>query len=160
MHEKRVELLKTHDHRGARKSFTLIELLLLIGLTILIAGLSLPFYSTFVVRNYLKTTSSSLVQTIEKAQNFAQSGRRNAQWGVYINAPHYILFKGTNYAGRDTAFDEVYDIPQSVNVSGISEITFDHIRGETANTGSITLSVSNGDTVVIQIDSSGIQSVQ
>lgn len=142
------------------KGFTLIELLLLIAIIAIIAGLSMPFYSNYVVRGHLKNTSASLVSSIEKAQSYTKSGRLNDQWGVYISGSTFTLYKGSSFTARDTNFDESYDIPGSLIPSGLSEITFDHLRGETSNTGSITITATNGDTITIQVDSSGIQSVE
>lgn len=142
-----------------KNGFTLLELLLVIALVALIAGLSIPFYSNFIVRNYLNTSSSSLVQTVEKAQNYAKSGKQDATWGVYMTSSDYTLYKGTSYAARDTNLDELYTFPSGIAHGGLTEIHFDHLRGETTNTGVITLTATNGASTTIQINSSGIESI-
>ena len=100
------------------KGFTLIEVVVvLIVLTILISIPISSFYSTQKKSN-LDNGTQEFVSALKLAQNRTLSSENNSQYGVYLDTlvyPHkYILFKGVSYATRDTAYDQIYYLSQSL----------------------------------------------
>lgn len=138
-----------------KKGFTLIELLIVIALISLLGSLSVPFYNTFLVRNFLENKTSELTHTIKKAQNYTVSGKESSQWGVYMSQDSFVLYKGLSYISRDVNFDEQYSFPATLSLSGLTEINFAKLRGETSNTGTINVIANNGESHIITINKTG-----
>lgn len=139
-----------------RSGFTLIELLLSIALIGIIAGISLPVYVSFQTRNELATTTSTVVDTLRRAQNYARTGMNDSQWGVSIQANSLVLFKGSTYASRDMTMDEVSTLPGSVVASGLGEVVFSKMLGAPTVTGSVVLASSTGDTKTMTVNNKGM----
>ncbi len=77
-----------------RKSFTLIEVLLVIAILGIIAGLSSPFLITFKTEQDLNSTTEEVVSVLKKAREKAINGEKDSLWGVNFSQPfQYILFR-------------------------------------------------------------------
>lgn len=143
------------------KSFTVLEFILSIALIAIIAGLALPVYQSFQVKNNLNTTVNSVVQNLRRANGMAESVDGDSAWGLKILTGNMVLFRGTSYSGRDPIFDETlnfegtFQIVSTLNPSGGDEIVFTKFTGETPNTGTLTLTNQNGDNRNITINSKG-----
>jgi len=108
------------------KSFTLLEILLVIGiisiLLVFIVPLSLDFYKS----QQLEAQTQSVIQTLRRAQSKAMAMELDSPFGIYFGTSNYTLFKGSFYSdpGRDLQYDEIFDLPEIINVSGLNEIVF------------------------------------
>lgn len=138
--------------------FTLMEGLLSIAVIAIIGGISIPIYQSFQVRNDLDIAIVSTVQTLRRAQVLAQAVDGDTSWGISVLSGSIILFKGASYAARDTAFDEVFEVPASITPSGLSEIVFTKFTGLPQTTGTITLTSNANETRTITINTKGIVS--
>jgi hypothetical protein len=119
------------------KGITLFEVITTIAIfTLLIAFLSYR-------EREFDVHSKSIVQSLRRAQLQSMVGEKESSFGLYFEANYYILFKGNSYSGRDSAFDEVFELPADFLVSGISEIVFSKIKGIPSDTGDIILSSGN-----------------
>lgn len=137
-----------------KKAYTLIELLVSIGLIGLIAGISLPIFSNFQYRNELDASVNITVRALKSAQTFAQSGLNDSVWGVRVNANTVTVFKGNTYSTRDVSFDNTYTFPLNLSTSGISEITYSKLYGIPSTTGSLNL-FDNSNSRQISINAKG-----
>lgn len=147
--------------------FTLLELIIGIGILVIILAISIPSIISLQRRPLVNNTSEEVMNTLKLAQNKALSSEGNSQYGVYFNTtadPHqYILFKGSSYALRDTAFDQIYSISSetefyAINIGGGNEIVFDRLTGTTQNPGDISLrlKMDNSQTKTINVDGFGV----
>ena len=127
------------------KGFTLLEVLLSIGLITVLAGLSLPVYQALQNRNDLDITAVTVAQTLRRAQLLSQAMDGDTSWGISIQTGSITLFRGTSYAARDTSFDEVFDVPTSITQSGVGEVVFAKFTGMPQTTGTITLTSSTNE---------------
>lgn len=137
------------------KGFTLLEMLLSIAAIAVIAGISVPVYQSFQVRNDLDVAAVTIVQTSRRAQALAQAVDGDTSWGIRMQSGSIVMFKGASYAGRDAAFDEIFQVPTSIVPSGVSEIVFTKFSGHPQTTGSITLSSNTNETRNIAINAKG-----
>jgi prepilin-type N-terminal cleavage/methylation domain-containing protein len=140
------------------RGFTLIEMLLSVGIIALLAGLTTPVYQSFNNRNELDITAQSLASALRRAQVYARSVHGDSQWGVEIQSGAITLFKGSVFASRDTTYDEVSVISSSTAVTGTSEILFAKLSGAPASTGSVTLTDINNEVRTVTINAKGMVS--
>jgi type II secretory pathway pseudopilin PulG len=111
------------------EGFTIIELLMTIGLVFLFAILTLPigidFYKNQMVRDLTKELESSL----RNVQAAALTNRGDSNAGIKIKSGEYIIFEGNSYQGRRPALDIIRPYPGGVEISGLSEVVFQKETG-------------------------------
>lgn len=136
------------------KGFTLVEMLLSMACIGLLAGISLPVWNQFLTRSDRQSTTRNLVSALRRGSMYSRQVRGDSQWSVRLTSTSATLYKGTDFATRDQAFDEVITYPAPVTGTGLTDVVFTKLTGETANTGSVTLSSNNGtDTITINAKS-------
>lgn len=138
-----------------KAGFTLLEVLLSVAAIAIIAGISIPFYQSFQVRNDLDITANTWVQTLRRAQVLSQSVDGDTTWGVKVQSASLTLFKGASYAARATSSDEVFNVPTSITPSGITEVVFNKFSGFPQTTGTTTLTASTAEIRIININAKG-----
>ncbi|NQT50350.1 type II secretion system protein [Candidatus Kuenenbacteria bacterium] len=139
------------------KGFTLIEITTVIAIMIIIAGVTIPFYTYFQTFSVLESSKSEVVQLIRLTQEKAKSGFNNSNHGVYFNSAQYTLYQGNSYADREQAQDQIHQLPQNIAFSGLGEINFTTKTSLPSNNGDINLThqvTSNVET--ISINSEGL----
>jgi len=153
--------------RQVAKGFTLLELLVVVGILIILAGIIISNIGFFREESQLNNLAGEVINILRLAQNKTLASEQASSWGVYFSTttdPHqYTLFKGGNYASRDTSFDEIRKLPKAIIISEIdladggSEVVFDRIVGTTKQPGSITLELKtdSAKNKVIHIEGSG-----
>lgn len=139
-----------------RRGFTLLEVLLVVGILGMIAGVSIPMYRKYQVRNDLDLTAQQITQALGRAQLLARSGRGASAWGLHV--PSGTIFAGASHGSRNSAFDEAYPFPPTITPSGLSEVSFSPIDGAPNATGTIVLQAITGDrrTISITLTEEGI----
>lgn len=138
------------------EGFTFLEILLSIAILSLLATISLPIYQSLQTRNDLDIATVGIVQTLRRAQILAQSVDGDMSWGVQMQAGDFTLFKGDSYATRDQNFDEIFEMPQHIISTGISEIVFSKFTGLPFSTGAIILTSNNNETRNIILNTKGV----
>lgn len=146
--------MKTHTKKG----FTLLELLLAVVIMSLLAGLSVPIYQSFQVRNDLDVAAAAVAQDLRRAQMLSEAVDGDVGWGVHVQSGSIRVFKGTVYATRDSAFDEVFDIPTSITATGTQEFIFSRLTGEPQATGTLIFNSTTNETRMISVNSKGVVS--
>lgn len=139
-----------------KNGFTLLEILLVIGVVVILAGISMPIYQSFQVKADLGASAQSLVQNLRQAWIFSKAMKNDSSWGIYLETGKIVLFKGSSYASRDSSFDEETVISDSISLSGMNEIVFSKLSGLPQTTGSMTLTSSDNSTSTIIINSQGM----
>lgn len=136
--------------------FTLIEVLLSVAIIGMLAGLSLPVYESFARRNDLDITTVGVAGAIRRAEAYSRAVRADSTWGIKFQASDVTLYKGSTYAGRDSAFDETIDVPDTVTVSGLSEVQFAKLSGMPTSTGSVIFTSTTNDTRTVALNAKGM----
>lgn len=139
-----------------QSGFTLLELLLSVTIITMLAGVGLPVYESFVRRNDLDQTTTSVVALLRRAQTYATGVNGDSAWGVSFSASSATLFKGTSFGGRDTNFDETVPMPASLTQSGLSEVQFAKFTATPSTTGSVTLTSTINDARTITLNAKGM----
>lgn len=136
------------------KGFTLLEILLALGILAAIFAAGLPLLTNVYLGFQLNAESDNLIGVLRKAQSLAFANQNQSAYGVEILENQYVVFKGGSYATRDPAFDEKFAKPSGIFISGLSEIVFTPLSGVPDRTGNFNL--SNGrQTLSIQINEEG-----
>lgn len=141
------------------KGFTLLETLLVILIIVFLAALIFPLGLDFYKNQQLQTHSQQILQTLRRAQSKAMAGEQDSSFGVYFDNDNnkYILFKGNSYPTRDSQYDEVFDLPAIIAISGLPdppEIIFSKLEGKPNWAGNVILN-SGGLTQAISINEIG-----
>lgn len=140
---------------STNKGFTLLEILLSVAAIAVIAGISIPIYQSFQVRNDLDIAATTYAQTLRRAQILAQAVDGDMPWGVNIIAGSITLFRGTSYLARESTLDEVFNIPAGITPSGVTEVVFTKFTGLPQTTGALLLTWNTNETRTITINSRG-----
>jgi prepilin-type N-terminal cleavage/methylation domain-containing protein len=140
-------------NRG-QSGFTLVELLLVMGIFVVIMGFTAPVALDFLTRTDLSTSRDQAKSAIRRAFQRARSSEGDSAWGVRVQPSKITIYKGNNFATRDQAYDEVSSISPTINFSGITDISFQKMSGTPSTTGNLSLSSSAG-TRTLSINSEG-----
>jgi Tfp pilus assembly protein FimT len=107
------------DRTDRSRGFTIVELLLVIGLTAILAGMVAPVYGGLQASAQIGDVSSSLVQNLRLARQKSISGYNGSSYGVRLNKPaanQYIVYQGADYDGRTSNYDETITFGSTVSI--------------------------------------------
>jgi len=137
----------------AHKGFTAIETLLTLGIIAVTAGMSIPLYRTYQVRNDLDIAVEQAKHALERAQVLARAGQNDSLWGY--EAVEGVLFQGESFEVRESQADETYIVPGGITVSGLTEVVFQRVSGEPVAAGEMFFEAANGERRSVTIDEGG-----
>jgi len=140
----------------AIRGFTFIEVIIVIAVLGIIVGLGIPFYQSFQVSSQLDNTTQQLIQTLRRAQLKATASENFSDFGVHFELQSFTLFQGSTYSPIDS-LNEVYDLTSVLSISSGPgpDVVFARVDGTTSNTGSVTITTSNGESSIITINGLG-----
>lgn len=144
--------------------FTLIELIIVVGIFLLLAALVVPALVFFKSQSILDFTAQEIVNTLRLAQNKTLSSEGATSFGVYFTTNQFILFKGAVY-DVGSSDNEIHNLDTTLRISEInlsgSQVIFDRLSGTTANSGSLKIELVQDSTKnrYVYIDSSGTVSL-
>lgn len=133
---------------------TLIELLLTIALIAILAAVAAPLGSRSFIAQQQAATASMLRSSLSKAQTQAMGIRNDTSWGVCLTGDTIRLYSGSCGA---PGISEDYTIPDSITVTGLSDVTFDAVRGAPSVALSINIASTSDSTTVSMNDTGMIE---
>jgi len=143
------------------KGFTLLEVVVVVALVVIIATTSFTIQGSILVDTNVDTKTREVVEMLKLAQLRSISRYKDSQWGVYFQVnpgdDRFIVYKGSSYATRNTAYDMILNLSTNLSFSNItfsgSEVNFAKITGKTTQTGSVQIVPTQGNTVTISVNS-------
>src|SRR3989344_6545863 len=131
---------KTSDRNNA---FTLIEIIITVGILVTLVGLTMPFTIQFYRRYEIVAERNLMLSLLRQARTMSFSGNGSADHGVHIASTSYsyTLFEGPSYAARDQSKDQTFDMANSIVFSGPGDIVFKYLS---ARTSSVSFTFDNG----------------
>ncbi len=126
-----------------RTGFTLIEIIVVMGIIAILAGFGYPMYSAVRASASMVATTESVEQAVRQAHGYAMAMKNGAPWGTYVGAGTVVVFSGATYASRDTSKDVTYVLDSGLVVSGTTEYDFAAVTGRPTSAGSTTLTIVN-----------------
>jgi len=123
--------IKLKNNQG-RKGFTLLELMLVIGLMVIFATLTIPYGMDFYRSRAVEEQTRTISNILSRAQSHAITGKEDSNWGVmfFHEQGEYVFFKGVRYSERDTVYDQTFKSSGGVSTEGITEIVFEKNTGD------------------------------
>ena len=150
------------------KGFTLVELILIIGISAMLVTGIMVSYSKFYLSNQLQDANTQIKQALKQAREYSVSGYFNSSYGVHFSSNNtsnnYIIYKGSSFAERDQPFDRISEINKNISFAsttlsaakGVYEINFSKNYGAPDNYGDIEILNNNsGESNTIDINSLG-----
>ncbi len=149
------------------KGFTAIELLVVIGIAILLASLSIATFVSLSDYQSIDKNADVVESYLLRARNQTINSKDNAQYGIKFASTTVTLFQGTSYNAASTT-NVVYNISEKVTLSslnltgGTTTVYFMSITGKPSATGTAVYRLNNGasSTKSIIIYGSGLAEVQ
>lgn len=123
------------------KGFTLLEIVLVIGICVILLAVGLPMTFDLYYRASFESEYNLLTSALQQARSLAIINNNQANHGVYVGTNGYVVFQGASYAGRTVSQDRVYPRATQVTVSGATELVFTALSGSVASTS---LSLTDG----------------
>lgn len=148
--------------KSLSRGFSLVEILAVVTIISILAGVVLLSTFNFRERIILTTESERLVSLIREARTRTTSGYNDANYGVHFEADEVTIFSGSSYvAGAGS--NEVAVLDSQVELSDIDlatgafDLTFNSLSGRASTNGTLTLSLVASSSVakVITINEAG-----
>jgi prepilin-type N-terminal cleavage/methylation domain-containing protein len=126
------------------RGFTLIEVIIVIGIISILGGLSLFIDLNSYRGDAFRAERAALVTALQTARADALNNINENRHGVAIHPSGYngyIIFEGDSYASSTHLLDEKMESSYSVDISSTSpsEIVFDQLSGNANYDGNIVL---------------------
>jgi len=120
-------------------AFTLVEILVVIGVLILIFSISFPYFGRFRRDFELNDTTEKIISVLRLARSKTLGSLEASQYGVYFGEDRYVLFKGSSF--QEENIHESYDLPRGLEFEETDEkeVLFEKINGTVLDPGSISL---------------------
>jgi len=144
-----------------QKGFTLLELLISVGIITLIGAASLAsFINSRNIRD-LAASGQNVISIIKLAQSKTLAGENNNLWGVHLEQSKFTLFEGATYAGAIST--QAHLLPPNIKIANIAlagggpDVLFQKLTGKTTKNGTFDLQVKSDGSqkFSITVDSSG-----
>lgn len=125
-----------------KKGFTLIEVLIVVGIAAGIFALSAPYSLNFYHTQLINDAQSNIVDALQRARHNAVLQKNDSKFGVKLSdsSHNYTIFQGNTYDTRVTAQDETVPVISDITLTtGLSEVVFNKLTGVPSATGTINL---------------------
>jgi type II secretory pathway pseudopilin PulG len=145
------------------KGFTMIEILLVVGIAVSIFFLSAPFGLNFYRTQVVEETQDNINTALQRARHNAILQKNDSSFGVKFNTTlgSYTIFQGISFAERVTDQDEIFYLPAGITleVPDGEEIVFSKLTGTPNSSGVGSISINlNGVIKTITVDENGLLS--
>ncbi len=114
-----------------RWGFTLVELIVAVGIFSMVVIIGLPASWDFYLSYQIETERDNLVTLLREARNMSVINRHELSHGLYFNGSNFVVFEGVDYANRIQAEDRIISRQATVAINGPGEIVFTPLSGQT-----------------------------
>ena len=140
------------------KGFTLLELILVIGILAILGTAGFGIYFNFQLNIKVEEEGNKIQSILRQAQQKAISGEENSQWGIRFvysqtGFQYYDIFWGTSYLTGTTT--EKFYLPSGVEftnplASSTIDIIFNKRTGEVATSSPVIISVKTTTSDIVK----------
>ena len=147
------------------KSFSLIELIIMIAISIILATIGVLNLFNYRTQQDLDLTINEIISTLRVARNYSVSQEliesgSGKKWGVYFEAGNYVLFRGTDYGDSGKVIASKSVLRSTVEFKTLpnpQDVIFELITGKPNGSNFIEVSLKNNPSnfKTITINSNG-----
>ncbi len=139
-----------------------MEVMVVIGLFVIVAGMTFYFFSGFNKKEILEKDVAGVSALVRDARMLSVTSKDSSVFGIHFEADKVILFKGGSYitGGSD---QKIFTLSKTVYMSeysldlGIPDVVFARFSGETSNFGTVTFSLDDDSaSTTITISRTGV----
>lgn len=112
------------------KGFTILELMLIIGILVVILSLGLPITFDFYKNYQLQAEGEKFISLLETTRNSSMINLNQLPHGVYRDNDNFVIFEGNNFAARNQSQDQNFPRAKIISVAGPDEIIFNPLSGQ------------------------------
>ena len=130
------------------KGFTLLEILLVMGILVIISAMSFSTYTSYRVNVEADEEMNKIRSILHDARGRAIAFEQNSQWGVRFSNPVatdpiYELFQGSSYPGiiKETVYLSSRFMFIAPAVGMVQDVIFQKRSGKSTNASTITISI-------------------
>ena len=148
------------------KGFTLLEVLIVVGILALLVTLSAKPLLSFYRNIRFQGAVENVLTMLDEARKSTLSSYNSSQYGVHFETNRTVLFRGDTFTepnpeNDEYIFSDIIEISSSTFSGGGDDVVFERITGETANGGvlEIVLLTASSTRKIITIHTSGLVEV-
>lgn len=125
-----------------KEGFTLIEVLIVLGIMVILASLGLVMSMDFYRANLVRNERELVISILQQARNKAMNNINQSPHGVRLEANQYVLFQGQTFASstKQTTFNASGAVNHTPTTT---EVIFDQLTGRVSDAGDIIMSYGN-----------------
>ena len=144
-----------------KKGFTIVELLIVIGIFLIISAFSIPLYNNWLPRTLTSSVQAELLQSIREAQTSGRGGKEQSRYGLYFDSANnsYTVYQGDDYVSRDSDYDRLVNLENNISLAlnwEGNELNFATSTGAPSATGTISIiNAANNESKIIIINRFG-----
>ena len=148
-----------------RSGFTLIEIVVVLGIVSLIAAGATVLFFSVQSNNAREVIANEMITVLRRAQSRSMFGESQSEFGVQFLTNKYVEFEGDTYVEGGLGNTE-HRLPAGTSLSdfdfnGDAAIYFERITGEASNSGSVDINVTGrGGVKRVLINELGTVNVQ
>ncbi|MEK9177138.1 MAG: prepilin-type N-terminal cleavage/methylation domain-containing protein [Patescibacteria group bacterium] len=117
-------------HSATAKGFTLIEVMIALGLLAVAGAMTVLMGVDSVARSVAIGERDTAVTLLETARTEALANIDEMAHGVHIGSTEYVVFTtASDYASRDQTKDNPYPRETAVTISGPTDVIFSQLSG-------------------------------
>lgn len=138
------------------KGFTFIEIILVVGIIAILAGIALASFLNSRNTRDLTTSRQSVISLLRLAQAKTLAGEDGSVWGVHLEQAQAVLFRGASYASA--TYTSAFALPETVEIimppsltGGGSDVIFATLSGETGQDGSFTMRIKGSSSLLSSV---------
>lgn len=158
-----MRLPEAYEDKQKNSGFTLIETMIVVSITIIIAAVVFPLYGGFQTSGQINDASSQIAQNLKIAKQKSVAGFNDSRHGVYfysdpVDNDYYVLYQGNTYPTRVSEYDIVITLEETITVSTDivgNDISFYKGSGSPSTEGTITLNGDAGKVKSITVNNLG-----
>ncbi len=147
--------MRIHSKTG----FTLFELLIVMGVTMLIVVAVAPFGYINIQRTSIEGEVRSIISAIKRVQVRNKTGDGNKKYGIRLLKEKYVLFTGNSFETAESTTDVLFTGGNTIDniqlTSSAIDITFETLSMKPLNSG-IFIMLNTSDIYTVSLNSEGL----
>ena len=149
----------------ASAGFTLVETLVVVAITCMVAGMVMVSFSTYNSTEALAKDEGRVVAVFERARSLTLDSYNSSQYGVHIASSTLTIFQGSTYSAGATTnivttLNTKVQVQKVTLVGGGVDVIFNRLTGETSETGTTTISLITATTTTRSVTIFGTGLIQ